>query len=181
MKSRSIRALARALVIAGVCAVGCSPQDQARPIDPWPATFLSDERAPELGADETPIGSLRVSVATGTVNGAGTDNPVLVWFDNQRHELGEDPAAAFARGQEASAVLRGPGLPRTLGELRRTSILLTLHINRAEIGASWFCDRVRVEVRLEGEGNYTTYLERSDVGWLSQDEPPRRSTAYAIQ
>jgi len=36
-------------------------------------------------------------------------------------------------------------------------------------------------VRLEGRETYEPYLERLDVGWLSLNQPPRRSPAYALQ
>jgi hypothetical protein len=75
----------------------------------------------------------------------------------------------------------GPGLPRTLGDLRNASIVLTLHLDRAEIGASWYCERSAIEVRLEGAEDFHVYLEARSIGWLSQDEPPRRSTSYALQ
>lgn len=141
----------------------------------------SEERRPALGPDEAEIGSIRVTVETGTVNGAGTDNPVVIWFDNQGHKLSDEPARAFVPGSRVSATLSGSGVPKTLGELRRTSIVITLQLNRAEIAASWYCERARIEVRLEGQEGYATYLESGSVGWLSQDEPPRRSPAYALQ
>lgn len=142
---------------------------------------LSRERGVDLGPDGARISAIRVAVATGTVNGAGTDNPVLIWFGDRSHELAEEPARAFTPGESVSATLIGGGVPETVGELRRSSILLTLHLGRAAIAASWYCDRVSIEVRLEGETDYRPYLERRDVGWLSLDEPPRRSPAFAPQ
>lgn len=145
-----------------------------------PAPFASD-RAPELGSDETPIGSLRITVETGVRNGAGTDRPILAWLDNARSALTDAPETAFASGKTVSAVLRGPSVPRTLGDLRRASIVLALDLSRAAIDVSWYCERALVEVRLEGSEEYRTYLDRRDVGWLSQNELPRRSPAYALQ
>ena len=139
------------------------------------------ERGALLGADDAPIAEIRVSLETGTANGAGSDNPVLIWIDNQRYKVSRQPTQAFAPGVTIVETLMGPGLPRTLGALRNASIVLTLHLDRAEIGASWYCERVAIEVRLEGAEDYQTYLEAREVGWLSQDEPPRRSTAYALQ
>lgn len=146
-----------------------------------PFAAAAGERGAELGDDDAEIEEIRVTVETGTVNGAGTDKPVLVWFDNQPHKLSRNPSTAFLSGRTTSANLRGAGVPRTLGELRRASILLTLHLQRAEIAASWYCERAAVEVLLEGAGEHTVYLESRKVGWLSQDEPPRRSPAYALQ
>jgi len=120
-------------------------------------------------------------VKTGVVNGAGTLKPILAWFDNQPFVLSRDAQQDFAPGVQTSAVLSGPGLPRTLGALRAASILLTVQLDRAEMGVSWYCDSASVEVRLEGSDDYRLYLSDTGVGWLSQDEPPRRSTAYALQ
>ena len=142
---------------------------------------LARERAPELGPDHTRIGRIRLTVETGTANGAGTDRAVLVWLDRQRHALGSPHEGAFSPGATATAILTGPGLPRTLGELRRASIVLALDLGRASIGASWHCRRARIEVRLEGSEEWLEYLTSQEVGWLSQDEPPRRSSAYALQ
>ena len=134
-----------------------------------------------LGPDAAAIGSIRVTVDTGVRNGAGTTNPILVWFENRPYSLADDPLQAFRPGQSISAVLTGSAIPRTLGALRRSSILLTMHLDRAQITASWFCDRALIEVRLQGSEEYAPYLEDRGVGWLSLDEPPRRSTAYALQ
>ena len=139
------------------------------------------ERGALLGPDDAPIAEIRVSLETGTANGAGSDNPVLIWIDNQRYRVSTEPRQAFAPGVTSVATLMGPGLPRTLGGLRNASIVLTLHLDRAEIGASWYCERAAIEVRLEGTEDFQTYLDARGIGWLSQDEPPRRSTAYALQ
>lgn len=158
---------------------GCSilrARDDAGRAGPTPR-----ERGAMLGPDDAPIAEIRVSLETGTANGAGSDNPVLIWIDNQRYKISNEPMQAFAPGVTSVATLMGPGLPRTLGGLRNASIVLTLHLDRAEIGASWYCERAAIEVRLEGSEDYQTYLEVREVGWLSQDEPPRRSTAYALQ
>ena len=32
-----------------------------------------------------------------------------------------------------------------------------------------------------GASGFQTYLDRGAIGWLSQDGPPRRSPAYALQ
>lgn len=160
---------------------GCPGGEVARPGRSGGPGDLAHERAPALGPDDALIDEIRVTVRTGTVNGAGTQDPVLVWFDNRPHELSRQPANDFAPGHTASASLLGRGVPRTLGELRRASIVLALHLDRAEIAASWYCERALVEVKLEGADGYETYLESADVGWLSQDEPPRRAAFYALQ
>lgn len=168
--------LAGAVTGLAGCGGGEDPARGATPVSHVPLA-----RTPELGADNAVVGAIRITLRTGTVNGAGTDNPVLVWFDNQRQEISRAPVQDFAPGASVEAVLTGTGLPRTLGALRRSSIVLTLHLDRASIGASWYCDLARVEVRLEGEEDYDRYLEVRDLGWLSQAEPPRRSPAYALQ
>jgi len=151
----------------------------ARP--PAPAANRVSGNLAELGPDTAAIGNIRITVKTGVVNGAGTLKPILAWFDNQPFVLSRDAQQDFAPGVQTSAVLSGPGLPRTLGALRAASILLTVQLDRAEMGVSWYCDSASVEVRLEGSDDYRLYLSDTGVGWLSQDEPPRRSTAYALQ
>jgi len=140
-----------------------------------------EARAPDLGPEDAAIGALRVTVDTGSVNGAGTDRPVLLWLDNRPHALSDAPRGDFAPGATATATLRGSGVPVTLGALRRASILLTVDLGRSAIATSWYCARAALEVRLEGSAAWVPYLERRDVGWLSLDEPPRRSPAYALQ
>lgn len=169
-----------ALGIIATLAFGPPLGEQASQWSGAPAGF-APELGAQLGDDSSRIGGIRVAVTTGRVNGAGTDNAVIAWFDNVPFELSDDPASAFTPGSRTSSVLSGPGLPRTLGELRRASVVLSLHLNHAEIGASWYCESASVEVRLEGSESYTPYLTAVDVGWLSQDEPPRRSPAYALQ
>lgn len=139
-----------------------------------------DARGPELGDDANEIGGVRVTVETSGANGAGSTNPIVVWFDNRGSRLADDPLAAFAAGHETTAVLTSK-IPRTVGELRSASIVLTMALERGAISASWKCRRARVEVRLVGEERYRPYLDRDDVGWLSLDEPPRRSLAFALQ
>lgn len=142
---------------------------------------LAGERAPDLGPDDTPVQELRVTVETGTVNGAGTENPIVVWFGERRYELSQAPTRDFEPGRRTVLTLAGSRVPRTLGALRRSSILLTLQLNRAQMAASWYCSYASIEVLLEGRDDFATYLEKRDVGWLSQDEPPRRSPAFALQ
>jgi hypothetical protein len=139
------------------------------------------ERGAELGPDDSRIAEIRVTLETGTANGAGSDNPALLWIDNRRYKVTAEAAHTLAPGTTSTATLMGPGLPRTLGDLRNASIVLTLHLDRAEIGASWYCERSAIEVRLEGAEDFHVYLEARSIGWLSQDEPPRRSTSYALQ
>jgi hypothetical protein len=174
---RSVWGVAALLVALG----GCSGGEVAPPGRGAGPGGVAQERAPALGPDGTLIDEIRVTVRTGTVNGAGTQDAVKIWFDNRPQQLSRQPTRDFAAGATVSATLLGRGVPRTLGELRRASIVLALQLNRAEIGASWYCDRVSLEVKLAGADGYDTYLESDDVGWLSQDEPPRRSSFYALQ
>ncbi len=171
------------LLVVATLAIGlaCAERETADGLPARLAPSVTSDRGADLGPDDASIGAVRVSVDTGIANGAGTDNPVLVWINNQRYEITDDPARAFEPGGTVAGMLLGPGLPRTLGELRRSSIVLALDLGRAEIAASWYCDRAAVEVRLEGEEAYRPYLESRDVGWLSLDEPPRRAPAYALQ
>lgn len=170
----ALAALALTLACSGEPATGGGPPDAS------PPSFVGT-RAPELGRDDTPLASIRVTLDTGTRNGAGTDNDVVLWIDNRRHGVSSQPAEDLAAGRSVSATFRGSSIPRTLGELRRASLVLTLQIERADIASSWYCERVLLEVRPEGAEEFATYLERRDVGWLSQDEPPRRSNAFALQ
>jgi hypothetical protein len=142
---------------------------------------VAKERGADLGADDAVIDEIRVTLETGTVNGAGTDNQVLIWFDNREHRIARDPTTAFAPDSVATKILIGKDVPGTLGALRRASIVLTLRLARAEIAVSWFCRRALIEVKLRGSDAFEPYLEDREVGWLSQDEPPRRSIAYALQ
>jgi len=145
------------------------------------AAAPSRERGAELGPDDAEIAEILASVETGTANGAGSQNAVRIWIDHRPFELSDAPERDFAPGRAITTSLLGSGLPRTLGELRRASIVLTLKLDRAEIAASWYCARATIGVRLEGSEEAVPYLEVRDVGWLSQDEPPRRSTQFALQ
>ena len=142
------RALAIGLAALGFAGASCSTEPLAP--DRQAADGFTAERGVGLGPDPTPIESLRVAVETGEVNGAGTQNPVLVWFDNRSHRLSRQPTADFAPGERVVATLYSEDLPATLGELRRASILLTLHLTRAAIASSWYCQAASVEVLLEG-------------------------------
>ncbi len=143
---------------------------------------LAAQRGAALGPDDARIGGIRVTLETGSVNGAGTHRPVLLWLDNEEHELGDGrPSEAFAAGARHTTILSGPGLPRTLGALRQSSLVLALSLGDAAIGASWYCERALVEVRLEGEASFSPYLDRSQIAWLSMGEPPRRSPLFALQ
>lgn len=90
------------LRLVAVAAAACSGPETGDARRRDGDAFLSSERGAEPGPDDAGIGAVRVTVETGTVNGAGTHNPVYV--------------------------------PATLGELRRTGIVLTLGLGRAEIG-----------------------------------------------
>lgn len=142
---------------------------------------FAGERGAGLGPDDRVIDAIRVAVETGRANGAGTQNPVLVWFNNRGYRISRAPVEDFAPGTRAVVILHQEDLPHTLGELRRSSILLTLHLTRAAIASSWYCERATVEVKLADASDFQTYLNREAIGWLSQDEPPRRSPAYALQ
>jgi hypothetical protein len=165
------------LVAVRACEVGSSRGTRAPGLAGSPEAL----RGAKLGPDDAEIAEIRVSVETGTVNGAGSQNPVLIWLDNRPFRLSDAPERDFAPGKVVTATLMGGGVPRSLGELRRASILMTLHLDRAEIAASWYCSRVAIELRLEGSEDTVPYLEVRDVGWLSQDEPPRRSPAFGLQ
>jgi len=54
-------------------------------------------------------------------------------------------------------------------------------LERAAISASCTSRKLRIEVRRAGEVKRVPYLERDDVGWLSLDEPQRKSLAFALQ
>jgi hypothetical protein len=138
-------------------------------------------RTPALGPDDARIEEIRIQLETGTANGAGTDKPVLVWIGNHRHKLSRNPARDFAPGTGVTATLRGGDLPRTLGALRRASIVLALDLGSSAIASSWNCASARIDVRLADSDAFETYLENRDVGWLSLDEPPRRPPAFALQ
>lgn len=168
-----------ALVVAlGGCRGG---EPESGPSPGCGGACLALERVPALGPDDALIDELRVTLRTGTLNGAGTQHAVQIWFDNRPQQLSRQPTVDFAPGHSVSASLLGRGVPRTLGELRRASIVLALRLDRAEISASWYCEHALVEVKLEGGEGYQTYIESDGVGWLSQDEPPRRSPFYALQ
>ena len=171
------------LALAVAVAIGCEggPGGGPEPADCDALVSGGRSAASELGAPEREIGSIRVTVETGRRNGAGTDNAILVWFDNRRARISPPAERALAPGESESIVLSGDVIPQTLGALTNASILLTLDLGRAEIAASWYCAQALVEVRFAGSEEYVRYLEASEIGWLSQDEPPRRSTAYALQ
>ncbi len=175
---RCFRTLAMLLGFGAL--VACGPRDERGRVDLDATAFLSSERGAALGPDDTRIGGIRVVLETGVANGAGTTRPVLLWLNNRRFALGT-PEEALDPGERSTTVLGGAGLPRTLGELRRSSLVLALELGDAAIGASWYCARAAVEVRLEGSEEYRRYLDRPEVGWLSMGEPPRKSPLYALQ
>jgi hypothetical protein len=170
----------RLLLAIGLLALACGG-DGAGPGGSPDGSGESFGRGAGLGPDGTRIEDVRVTLETGTLNGAGTDNNIALWFDNQRMRLTSTPGSAFAAGGTLTTTLAGEHVPRNLGELRRASIVLTMDLARASIASSWFCEDAKIEVRLEGDEDFRTYLDDGEVGWLSQDEPPRRSTAYALQ
>ncbi len=182
MDMRHVVAAALVGALAGALATAGLERD-GEPAAPGPhVALLSAGRGAALGPDDAPIGGIRVTVETGVANGAGTHRPVLLWLDNAAHELGDGRAAeAFAPGARHTTTLSGPGLPRTLGALRQASLVLALSLGDAAIGASWYCERALVEVRLEGEETFAPYVERTDVAWLSMGEPPRKSPLFALQ
>ena len=186
MIARPLVAAAAVGVLCGAVATlaalrGCGAGTSLVAGAPGIAGSPSRERGAELGPDDAEIAEIRVSVETGTANGAGSQNPVRIWLDNRPFELSDAPERDFAPGRAVTTTLMGAGLPRTLGELRRASIVLALQLGRAAIAASWYCARAAIEVRLEGSKDAVRYLEVRDVGWLSQDEPPRRSPSFALQ
>jgi hypothetical protein len=107
-------------------------------------------------------------------------DPHAPYLPHAEFEFGRPPTPRVNGSRRFLQRLRS-GLPASLGALRRASILLTVDLGRAAAATSWYCERARVEVRLEGSEAWVPYLERRDVGWLSLDEPPRRSPAYALQ